>query len=169
MDAIDEKMMRLAIKEALKSLESGDVPVGCIITDAEGKIVARARNAREKNSDATAHAEILAIKKAGKKTGRWNLTGCTMFVTLEPCAMCAGAAVNARIKRIVYGAQDLRFGCCGTVFDITRSEKLNHRCEVTGGVLREECLEPLQNFFKTLRMSKNNGGKSKSLDKKLLK
>ena len=120
-------MMAIALKEALKSLDSGDVPIGCVITDENGKIIAKAHNRREKDNDATAHAEILAIKKAGVKLGRWNLTGCTLYATLEPCVMCAGAAVNARISRIVFGASDLRFGCCGTVYNLADDEKFNNR------------------------------------------
>ena len=151
--------MKAAIKEGLKSLDHGDVPIGCVIVDENGKILARAHNRREKDGDATAHAEILAIRKAGARLGRWNLTGTTMYVTLEPCVMCAGAAVNARISRIVFGAKDLRFGCCGTVYNLACDENFNHRCVVEGGVLESECLLPVQNFFKMLRMSKNNESK----------
>ena len=151
--------MKAAIKEGLKSLDHGDVPIGCVIVDENGKILARAHNRREKDGDATAHAEILAIRKAGARLGRWNLTGTTMYVTLEPCVMCAGAAVNASISRIVFGAKDLRFGCCGTVYNLACDEKFNHRCVVEGGVLESECLLPVQNFFKMLRMSKNNESK----------
>ena len=152
----DRKFIRTAIKESLKSLAGGDVPVGCVIADENGKIIARAHNEREKTGDATAHAEILAIRKASKKLGRWNLTGCTMYVTLEPCVMCAGAAVNARISRIVFGAYDKRFGCCGTVYNLACDQKFNHRCEVSGGIMEQECLEEVQNFFKKLRKSKKN-------------
>ena len=152
----DRKFIRAAIKESLKSLVSGDVPVGCVIGDENGKIIARAHNEREKTGDSTAHAEILAIRKASKKLGRWNLTGCTLYVTLEPCVMCSGAAVNARISRIVFGAYDKRFGCCGTVYNLACDLKFNHRCEVTGGVNEEECLVEVQNFFKKLRKSKKN-------------
>lgn len=164
----DEKFMKEAIKEAVKSVKCGDVPVGCIIVGEDGSVIARAHNEREKKSDATAHAEITAIKKAGIKLGRWNLSGTTMYVTLEPCVMCAGAAVNARIGRIVYGAKDLRFGCCGTVYNLAGDEKFNHRCKVEGGVLEPLCLAPLQEFFKKLREEKkktNNCGKKQIMSK----
>lgn len=152
----DVKYIKAAIKESRKSLISGDVPVGCVIADENGKIIARAHNEREKTGDSTAHAEVLAIRKASKKLGRWNLTGCTMYVTLEPCVMCSGAAVNARISRIVFGAYDKRFGCCGTVYNLACDQNFNHRCEVTGGIEEGECIKEVQNFFKTLRKSKKS-------------
>lgn len=155
----DQKLMKQAIAEAKKSLKSDDVPIGCIIADENGKIIARAHNQREKTCIPTAHAEILALNKAGRKLGRWNLTGCTMYVTLEPCVMCAGAVVNSRISRVVFGAFDKRFGCCGTVYNLASDDKFNHRAQIEGGVLEEECLILLREFFKSLRMSKNNESK----------
>lgn len=143
------KFMKVAIKEAQKAEAIEEVPVGAVIVY-QGKIVARAHNKRNTNKDGTAHAEIMAIAKAGKKLGRWNLSDCEMYVTLEPCAMCAGAAVNSRIKRIIFGAYDKRFGCCGSIMDITNSE-LNHRVEIVGGVMEEQCRVMLSSFFKKLR------------------
>lgn len=151
------KFMKAAIKEALKAQEKEEVPVGAIIV-LDGKIVARAHNQRNTHSDGTAHAEILAIQKAGKKLKRWNLTDCEMYVTLEPCAMCAGAAVNSRIKKIYFGAYDKRYGCCGSIMDITNSE-LNHRVEIQGGIMGEECAFLLSSFFKKLRERAKNKGK----------
>ena len=149
MKSEQEKFMMAAIKEAQKAERIQEVPVGAVIVY-EGKVVARAHNKRNTQSDGTAHAEILAIKKAGKKLGRWNLTDCEMYVTLEPCAMCAGAAVNSRIKRIYFGAYDKRYGCCGSIMDITNSE-LNHRVEIVGGIMEEQCRVMLSSFFKKLR------------------
>ena len=143
------KFMKVAIKEAQTAEAIEEVPVGAVIVY-QGKIVARAHNKRNTNKDGTAHAEIMAIAKAGKKLGRWNLSDCEMYVTLEPCAMCAGAAVNSRIKRIIFGAYDKRFGCCGSIMDITNSE-LNHRVEIVGGVMEEQCRVMLSSFFKKLR------------------
>lgn len=144
-----EKFMKAAIKEAIKAENKDEVPVGAVIVF-NGKIVVRAHNLRNTHSDGTAHAEILAIKKAGKKLGRWNLSDCEMYVTLEPCAMCAGAAVNSRIKKIYFGAYDRRYGCCGSIMNVTDSE-LNHKVETEGGVLEEKCGEMLSSFFKKLR------------------
>lgn len=143
------KFMRAAIKEAIKAQAKEEVPVGAVIVY-DGKIVSRAHNMRNSYSDGTAHAEILAIQKAGEKLKRWNLTDCVMYVTLEPCAMCAGAAVNSRIKKIYFGAYDKRYGCCGSIMDITNSE-LNHKVETEGGIMEQECSGMLTSFFKKLR------------------
>ncbi len=145
-----ERFMRAALKEAAKAGEKGEVPVGAVIVQ-NGKIVARGGNARETAHDPCAHAEVVAIRKAGKKLGRWNLSDCDLFVTLEPCVMCSGAVVYARIRTVYYGADDLRFGCCGTVMNLAQDERLNHRARVVGGVLREECVLPIQNFFREKR------------------
>ena len=155
MQSIEEKYMKIALLEAQKSLKWGDVPIGCVIVSEEGKIIARAHNQREKTGIPTAHAEILAINKAGKKLKRWNLTGCTLYVTLEPCVMCAGAMVNARISKVVFGAYDKRFGCCGTIYNLASDEKFNHRCEVVGGIMEEQCVSPIKEFFRQIRLSKN--------------
>ncbi|MBR2967764.1 MAG: tRNA adenosine(34) deaminase TadA [Clostridia bacterium] len=149
--------MKAAIAQAKKAEAIEEVPVGAVIVY-DGKIVARAHNKRNTKKDGTAHAEILAIAKAGKKLNRWNLSDCEMYVTLEPCAMCAGAAVNSRIKRIIFGAYDKRFGCCGSIMDITNSE-LNHKVEIVGGIMEEQCRVMLSSFFKKLRERAKNCSK----------
>lgn len=145
-----EKFMRQAIKEALKAGEAGEVPVGAVIVK-DGKVIARGKNERETKKDPTAHAEVVAIRKAGQKLGRWNLSDCDLYVTLEPCAMCGGAIVYSRIAHVYYGADDLRFGCCGTVMNIVTDPRLNHRASVEGGILKEECLAPIKEFFREKR------------------
>lgn len=147
-----EKFMREALKEAAKAEAAGEVPVGAVVVSGD-KIIARGRNKRETDKDPTAHAEVVALKKAGKKLGRWNLSDCELFVTLEPCAMCSGAIVYARIAKVYYGTEDLRFGCCGTVMNLAQDERLNHRAEIIGGILREECVLPIKRFFKEKRLS----------------
>ncbi|SEG02859.1 tRNA(adenine34) deaminase [Caloramator fervidus] len=142
--------MRIALKEAEKSLLVDEVPVGAIIVK-DGKIIARAHNLRETLKDATAHAEILAINEACRVLGGWRLIDCIMYVTLEPCPMCAGAIVNSRIKTLVFGASDPKSGACGSIYNIVNDERLNHRVEVIGGVLRQECGDILKNFFKNKR------------------
>ncbi|MDR0426853.1 MAG: tRNA adenosine(34) deaminase TadA [Clostridiales bacterium] len=146
----DKRMIREALKEAKKALEYRDVPVGCVLVR-DGAIVARAHNRRERDNRPTAHAEVLCIDAAAKRLGAWNLSGCTLYVTLEPCVMCAGAIVYARIDRVVFGAYDKRFGCAGSVHNLLADPKFNHRALVTGGVLEAECLAPIQEFFKAIR------------------
>ena len=131
--------MRAALDEARHALETGDVPVGAAIVDASGGVVALGRNAREAQQDPTAHAEILALRAAAASRGSWRLTGLTLVVTLEPCTMCAGAAVLARVDRIVYGAADPKAGAAGSLWDVVRDRRLNWRPEVVGGVLEPEC------------------------------
>lgn len=150
----DEKFMKAAIKEAFKAAAKGEIPVGAVVVF-DGKIVARGHNLRIANFDATAHAEVVAIRKAGKKLKRWNLADCDLYVTLEPCAMCGGAAVNARIRRVVFGAYDHRFGCCGTLVNIANFEKLNHRATVVGGIMEKECAAILTGYFKKMRNNNN--------------
>ena len=133
-DAQKEKFMRAALREAFKAEKNGEVPVGAVMV-CDGKIVARGKNERETKKDPTAHAEIVAIRKAGKKLGRWNLCDCDLFVTLEPCVMCSGAIVYSRIRTVYYGADDLRFGCCGTVMNLAGDERFNHRARVERGIL----------------------------------
>ena len=146
MDAPDERMMRLALEEARSAAAGGDVPVGAVIVRGE-EILARAGNAREREQDPTAHAEILALRQASGATGSWHLEGCAMVVTLEPCAMCAGAIVLARLDRLVFGASDPKAGFAGSLGDLVRDGRLNHEVDVTVGVLVEECGEILRSFF----------------------
>ena len=147
--------MREAIKLARKAEAEGEVPVGAVVV-ADGRIVGRGYNKRTYGHDPTAHAEIIALRRAGKKLGRWNLTGCTLYVTLEPCVMCAGAAVNARIAHIVFGAYDSRFGACGSVCDLFSKNDFNHEGLLTGGVLADECAAILSGFFKNLRTARSD-------------
>lgn len=149
-DKLKQKFMRAALREALKAGEAGEVPVGAVIVQ-DGKIIARGKNERETKKDPAAHAEIVAIRKAGKKLGRWNLSDCDIFVTLEPCVMCSGAIIYSRLGTVYYGADDLRFGCCGTVMNLVSDERFNHRAQVEGGILKDECLEPIREFFKEKR------------------
>ena len=145
-----EAWMRRALAAAERAAELGEVPVGAVIVRG-GEVIAEAYNRLETDGDPLAHAELLAIRQAARRIGGWRLTGCTMFVTLEPCAMCAGALVNARVERLVYGAADPKAGFCGTLGDLTRDPRLNHRLEVVGGVLAEESAELLRRFFDRLR------------------
>ena len=156
----DAKYMKIALKETQKAYEKDEVPVGAIIVKNE-KIIARAHNQKEEKTDTTKHAEILAIQKASKKLKAWRLEDCTMYVTLEPCKMCIGAAINARIKRLVYGASDEKTGACGSVLNIPEEYKFNHIVEIEKNVEEEKCKEILQTFFKELRKrkEKNNGNK----------
>ncbi len=148
----DILFMNEAIKLAKKAAELGEVPIGAVVVR-DGVIVGEAFNLRETEKLATAHAEISAIEAACKKLGGWRLFGCTLYVTLEPCPMCAGAIVNSRIDRLVYGAPDLRFGACGSLFNIN-SYPLNHAFEITSGVCEDECKQLLSDFFKELRKNK---------------
>ena len=146
MDAPDERVMRLALEEARSAAAGGDVPVGAVIVRGD-EILARQGNAREREQDPTAHAEILALRQASSAIGSWHLEGCAMVVTLEPCAMCAGAIVLARLDRLVFGASDPKAGFAGSLGDLVRDGRLNHEVDVTVGVLAEECGEILRSFF----------------------
>ena len=146
MDAPDERMMRLALEEARAAAAGGDVPVGAVIVRGD-EILARAGNAREREQDPTAHAEILALRQASGAIGSWHLEGCALVVTLEPCAMCAGAVVLARLDRLVVGASDPKAGFVGSLGNLVRDGRLNHEVDVTVGVLAEECGEILRAFF----------------------
>ncbi len=147
---MDELFMKEALKEAQKAYEINEVPIGAVIVR-NGEIVGRGYNQKETMKDATLHAEISAIKDACKNLGGWRLPGCTMYVTLEPCSMCAGALVNSRVERLVIGTRDLKTGACGSVLNIVQMEKLNHQIDVQFGVLQEECSYILKTFFAELR------------------
>ena len=142
--------MAEALAEARKASEEGEVPIGAVAVF-EGRVVGRGRNARERLRDPTAHAEVLALQDAARTLGRWRLTGTTVYATLEPCPMCAGALVNARVDRLVYGVPDPKAGATGTLFDIVRDARLNHRVEVTAGILATECGTLLTSFFRARR------------------
>jgi tRNA(adenine34) deaminase len=146
----DEGFMRLAIAEAEKALGHDDVPIGAVLTR-DGEVLASARNERELRGDPTAHAEILAVRAASEKLGTWRLEGTTLYVTLEPCAMCAGALVLARVERLVYGPQDPRAGAAYSLYNIPQDPRLNHRVEITPDVLVQECAALLKTFFQNRR------------------
>lgn len=146
----DEKFMKEAIRQAKKAGEIGDVPIGCVIVF-QNKIIARGYNKRNKNKTVLAHAELLAMSKACKKIGDWRLEDCTMYITLEPCQMCAGAIVQARIPRVVIGSMNPKAGCGGSILNLLEMEEFNHQVEVTRGVMEEECSQMLSAFFRELR------------------
>ena len=142
--------MRLALSEAERAYEQGEVPVGAVVIQ-DGRILGRGHNRIEKLNDPTAHAEIIAISAAAESLGHPHLKGATIYVTIEPCPMCAGAIVLARLERLVYGARDPKTGACGTLYDITNDLRLNHRVKVSSGVLENECSQMLSSFFRKLR------------------
>jgi tRNA(Arg) A34 adenosine deaminase TadA len=146
----DERVMRLALAEARTCLDHGDVPIGAVVTKG-GEVLSTAGNRRERESDPTAHAEILALRSAAGSLGSWRLEGCTLTVTLEPCAMCAGAAVLARLDRVVFGAADPKAGFAGSLGNLLQDPRLNHEVGVEGGVLADECGELLRSFFRERR------------------
>jgi tRNA(adenine34) deaminase len=146
----DEAFMRAALDEARAAAAAGDVPVGAVLVDG-GTIVARGRNRREVDHDPTAHAEIVALRAAARQKASWRLLGATLYVTLEPCAMCAGALVSARVARVVFGCTDPKAGAVATLFEIGRDPRLNHRFEVSGGVLGDACADELRAFFRERR------------------
>ncbi len=148
---IQEKYMKAALKQAQKAYALGEVPIGCVITY-EGKIIGRGYNRRNTDKNTLAHAEITAIKKASKKIGDWRLEGCTLYVTLEPCQMCAGAIIQARITEVVIGSMNPKAGCAGSILNILEMPQFNHQAKVTRGVLQEECSNILTTFFKELRI-----------------
>jgi tRNA(adenine34) deaminase len=147
-----ENWMRLALDEARAAEAVGDVPVGAIVVDESGAVIGRGYNRRESAADATAHAEMLAIREASAYLGRWRLDGCSLAVTLEPCTMCAGAIVLARLDRVIYGAVDPKAGAVGSLWDVVRDRRLNHRPEVVGGVLADECGVVLRSWFADRRV-----------------
>jgi tRNA(adenine34) deaminase len=156
MSTFNEIAMRRALLIAGQALESGDVPVGAVVMDTMGEIFGEGRNQREEESDPSAHAEIVALRKAAKAKGNWRLDGMTLVVTLEPCAMCAGAIAQSRIKTLVFGAWDKKAGAVGSVWDVLRDPRAPHQVEVVSGVLEEECAEILKKFFEKLRKLLNN-------------
>jgi tRNA(adenine34) deaminase len=147
----DEAWMRLALEEGRAALGHEDVPVGCVVVDEHGAVLGRGRNRREESADPTAHAELVAMCAAAAKLGRWRLDGCTVVVTLEPCAMCAGALAQARVARLVYGADDPKAGAVASLWDLVRDPRLPHRVDVHRGVLADECADLLRAFFRQRR------------------
>ena len=150
-DARYDAWMRLALDEARLALPSADVPVGAVVVDEDGDVLGRGHNVREAERDPTGHAEVRALQDAARAVGEWRLDDATLVVTLEPCTMCAGALVLARVGRLVYGAEDPKAGAVGSLWDVVRDRRLNHRPEVVGGVLADECAEVLRAFFRTHR------------------
>ncbi|MBY0121969.1 tRNA adenosine(34) deaminase TadA [Bacillus sp. S/N-304-OC-R1] len=162
MEQMDEILMREAINEAKKAEQMQEVPIGAIIAH-NGEIIARAHNLRESNQNAIAHAELLAIDQACKKLGTWRLEDAVLYVTLEPCPMCAGAIILSRVKRVVYGAKDPKGGCAGTFMNLLQDERFNHQSEVVTGVLEEECGELLSAFFRQLREKRKEEKKRRKI------
>lgn len=150
---MEEKFMKEALKEAKKAYGKEEVPVGAVIVK-NGKIIAKAHNLKETKKDTTCHAEILAIQKASKKLNAWRLEDCEMYVTLEPCSMCAGALIQSRIKKVYIGTMDYKTGACGSVFNLLKDYTFNHKVECEIGILKDECEKILQDFFKDLRKKK---------------
>lgn len=159
--SLDEKYMKEALKQAKKAAVIDEVPIGCVIVHGD-KIIARGYNRRNKEGSTLAHAEIIAIKKASRKLNDWRLEECTMYVTLEPCPMCAGAIVQARIPKVVIGAMNPKAGCAGSILDMFQVREFNHQVEKVSGVLEEECSNIMTEFFRELRKRKKQLDKSKS-------
>lgn len=151
---LDNRYMNMAIRQAQIAEDNGDVPIGCVIIF-ENQVVGKACNQREQLNDPTAHAEIIALGQAAEAVGNWRLHGCTVYVTLEPCPMCAGALVLARVDRLVFGCDDPKAGACGSIYDIVRDGRLNHCINVTSGVLAEDCSGQLSGFFQRRRAENN--------------
>jgi tRNA(adenine34) deaminase len=149
--AVWEQLMGIALHEATHALATGDVPVGALVVDDDGRLLGLGRNRREETGDPTAHAEVLALRQAAATRGEWRLEGCTLVVTLEPCVMCAGALVAARVRRLVLGAWDPKAGATGSVWDLVRDQRANHEVEVVGGVREDECGAVLREFFESRR------------------
>lgn len=152
----DEKYMRAALREAKKAYALGEVPIGCVLV-ADGKIIARGYNRRKTDHNTLSHAELNAIRKASKKTGDWRLEQCTMYVTLEPCQMCAGAIVQARIPKVYIGTMNPKAGCAGSLLNLLQFPAFNHQVEIESGILQEECAALLSGFFKEMRQKKKDG------------
>jgi tRNA(adenine34) deaminase len=149
-ETLDQQFMRMAINQAAIAEDNGDVPIGAVIVH-ESRVIAKAYNERQQLNDPTAHAEIIALTQASDAVGSWRLHGCTMYVTLEPCPMCAGALVLARIDRLVFGTEDPKTGACGSLYNIVQDTRLNHQIQITSGVLMEDCKGQLQAFFQRRR------------------
>lgn len=158
----EERYMKEAIRQARKAWRLQEVPIGCVI-EKDGKIIARGYNRRNTDKNTLAHAELLAIRRASRAVGDWRLEGCTMFVTLEPCQMCAGAIVQARIPRVVIGTRNPKAGCAGSVLNLLKVPAFNHQVELTEGVLEEECSAMLSDFFQELRSRKREQKKTEKL------
>lgn len=159
---LDEKFMNEALKEAKKAYIKLEIPVGCVIVK-NGKIIAKAHNLKETKNDTTKHAEIIAIQKASKKLKSWRLLDCDMYVTLEPCSMCAGAIINSRIRKLYYGTSDNKTGACGSVLNLFDDYTFNHHVELQSGILSNKCEKILKDFFKELRsIKKNNNSNSQN-------
>ncbi len=139
--------MRRALELAQRAADDGDVPVGAVVVGPDGAVLGEGRNLREVDGDPTAHAEVVAVREAASRLGTWRLDGCTLVVTMEPCPMCAGAVVLARLARVVFGAWDPKLGACGSVWDVPRDRRATHRAEVVGGVLEQECGKVVRRFF----------------------
>lgn|SRR5690625_2308124 len=151
----DIKFMKLALKEAKKAKEIGEVPIGAVIVQND-QVISTGYNIRETTETTLSHAELIAIDRANKQLGSWRLDDCTLYVTLEPCAMCAGAIIQARIMRVVFGAFDPKAGCAGTLMNLLDEDRFNHQVEVTSGILEEECANIIKQFFKELRENKKS-------------
>ena len=152
----DIACMREALREAEAAFAAGEVPIGAVILNGAGELIASGYNLRETDQDATAHAELIAIRRACQSLGRWRLTGLTLYVTIEPCPMCAGAIVMSRISRVVYGSTDAKAGACESLFNITGCPALNHQPEMLAGVLADECSQIIKRFFRERRKNKNS-------------
>lgn len=151
LDSEDIKYMKEALRQAKKAIKIGEVPIGCVIVY-EGKIIGRGYNRRNTDKSTLSHAEITAIKRASKQMGDWRLEGCTLYVTLEPCQMCAGAIVQARIDRVVMACMNPKAGCAGSLLNVLQDERFNHQVQITRGILEDECSDLLKSFFKELRI-----------------
>ena len=156
----DEIFMNLAILEALKAYDEGEVPIGAVLIDESGILVCAEHNRIEQLDDATAHAEMILLREGAKKIGRRRLSTCTIYVTVEPCPMCAGALVLCRLKRLVYGVTDSKFGACESLFNVTNNAALNHQIQVTAGVLERQCRELMKNFFAERRIKNYSAQKN---------
>lgn len=149
------KYMEMAYKEAERAFEEGDVPIGCVIVDFDGKVISKAYNRRNRDGNTTSHAEIIAIQQACKKMGDWRLEDCVMFVTLEPCPMCAGAILQARMKKVFIGAMNSKAGCAGSVINLLQTVGFNHAVEIEKGLMQEKCSTILSDFFEEVRKENN--------------